>query len=47
MNGLREVHANKLLHLDIKPANIFISMERTGRCCSTSAPRASRSRKRR
>jgi serine/threonine protein kinase len=27
MNGLREVHANKLLHLDIKPANIFISME--------------------
>jgi serine/threonine protein kinase len=27
MNGLREVHANKLLHLDIKPANIFLSME--------------------
>src|SRR6185369_1175613 len=27
MNGLREVHANKLLHLDIKPANIYISME--------------------
>ncbi len=27
MNGLREVHTNKLLHLDIKPANIFISME--------------------
>jgi len=27
MNGLREVHANKLLHLDIKPANIFISMD--------------------
>src|SRR5258707_5046957 len=27
MNGLREVHANKLLHLDIKPANIFIAME--------------------
>jgi serine/threonine protein kinase len=27
MNGLREVHANKLLHLDIKPANIFVSME--------------------
>ena len=27
MNGLREVHARKLLHLDIKPANIFISME--------------------
>jgi serine/threonine protein kinase len=27
MNGLREVHSNKLLHLDIKPANIFISMD--------------------
>jgi len=27
MNGLREVHANKLLHLDIKPANVFITME--------------------
>jgi serine/threonine protein kinase len=27
MNGLREVHARKLLHLDIKPANLFISME--------------------
>jgi len=27
MNGLREVHATKLLHLDIKPANIFIAME--------------------
>src|SRR3954452_1497947 len=27
MNGLREVHSNKLLHLDIKPANVFISME--------------------
>ena len=27
MNGLREVHANKLLHLDIKPANVFIAME--------------------
>lgn len=24
LNGLREVHARKLLHLDIKPANIFI-----------------------
>jgi hypothetical protein len=24
LNGLREVHANKLLHLDIKPANIYI-----------------------
>jgi len=27
LNGLREVHANKLLHLDIKPANVFISMD--------------------
>jgi len=24
MNGLREVHKNKLLHLDLKPANIYI-----------------------
>jgi len=24
MNGLREVHAHRLLHLDIKPANIYI-----------------------
>src|SRR5829696_6784699 len=24
LNGLREVHSNKLLHLDIKPANVFI-----------------------
>jgi serine/threonine protein kinase len=24
LNGLREVHRNKLLHLDIKPANVFI-----------------------
>jgi serine/threonine protein kinase len=27
MNGLREVHANKLLHLDIKPANVFLAMD--------------------
>jgi serine/threonine protein kinase len=27
LNGLRVVHANKLLHLDIKPANIYITME--------------------
>jgi serine/threonine protein kinase len=27
MNGLREVHARKLLHLDIKPANIFLAMD--------------------
>lgn len=24
LNGLREVHANKLLHLDLKPANIYL-----------------------
>jgi eukaryotic-like serine/threonine-protein kinase len=24
MNGLREVHTNRLLHLDIKPANIYL-----------------------
>src|SRR5258708_4962979 len=24
LNGLREVHSNKLLHLDINPANIYI-----------------------
>jgi serine/threonine protein kinase len=27
LNGLREVHAKKLLHLDIKPANIYVTME--------------------
>ena len=27
LNGLREVHAQKLLHLDIKPANIYIRMD--------------------
>lgn len=27
LNGLREVHANKLLHLDIKPANIYIRID--------------------
>jgi hypothetical protein len=27
LNGLREVHAKKLLHLDIKPANIYITMD--------------------
>jgi serine/threonine protein kinase len=27
LNGLREVHAKKLLHLDLKPANIYITME--------------------
>jgi serine/threonine protein kinase len=29
MNGLREVHSNKLLHLDIKPANIYIRNDGT------------------
>lgn len=29
MNGLREVHMNKLLHLDIKPANIYIRNDGT------------------
>ena len=24
MNGLREVHTNKLLHLDLKPANVYL-----------------------
>ena len=27
LNGLREVHAQKLLHLDIKPANIYIRQD--------------------
>ena len=27
LNGLREVHTHKLLHLDIKPANIYVNME--------------------
>ena len=27
MNGLREVHANRLLHLDVKPANIYLRAE--------------------
>jgi serine/threonine protein kinase len=29
LNGLREVHRNKLLHLDIKPANIYIRNDDT------------------
>jgi serine/threonine protein kinase len=29
LNGLREVHRNKLLHLDIKPANIYIRNDGT------------------
>ncbi len=29
LNGLREVHAHKLLHLDIKPANIYVTMDAT------------------
>jgi len=27
LNGLREVHTHKLLHLDIKPSNIYIRMD--------------------
>jgi serine/threonine protein kinase len=27
LNGLREVHAHKLLHLDIKPANIYLRID--------------------
>lgn len=29
MNGLREVHANRLLHLDLKPANVYIRFDGT------------------
>jgi serine/threonine protein kinase len=29
LNGLREVHTQKLLHLDIKPANIYIRLDST------------------
>jgi serine/threonine protein kinase len=29
LNGLREVHTHKLLHLDIKPANIYVTMDAT------------------
>ena len=29
LNGLREVHTNKLLHLDIKPANIYLRNDGT------------------
>ncbi|TSA15418.1 MAG: serine/threonine protein kinase [Betaproteobacteria bacterium] len=29
LNGLREVHTNKLLHLDIKPSNIYIRNDGT------------------
>lgn len=29
LNGLREVHSNKLLHLNIKPANIYIRNDGT------------------
>ena len=27
LNGLREVHAHKLLHLDVKPSNIYIRLD--------------------
>ena len=29
LNGLREVHSNRLLHLDIKPANIYVRNDGT------------------
>ncbi|MGB7298828.1 MAG: serine/threonine-protein kinase [Burkholderiaceae bacterium] len=29
MSGLREVHANRILHLDIKPANIYLRLDGT------------------
>jgi len=29
LNGLREVHSNKLLHLDIKPANVYVRNDGT------------------
>src|SRR5205085_10453693 len=29
MNGLREVHTNKLLHLDIKPGNVYVRNDGT------------------
>src|SRR5213082_3982022 len=29
LNGLREVHTHKLLHLDIKPANVYLRTDGT------------------
>ena len=29
MNGLREVHANRMLHMDLKPANIYLRLDGT------------------
>ncbi|HVL59695.1 MAG TPA: serine/threonine-protein kinase [Burkholderiaceae bacterium] len=29
LNGLREVHANRLLHLDLKPANVYLRVDGT------------------
>ena len=29
LNGLREVHSNKLLHLDLKPSNIYLRVDNT------------------
>jgi serine/threonine protein kinase len=29
LNGLREVHANRLLHLDLKPANVYLRRDGT------------------
>ncbi len=50
-SGLREVHANKLLHLDLKPANIYLRTDGTPllldfgaarQTCNTDAPDARR-----
>jgi serine/threonine protein kinase len=32
LNGLREVHTRKILHLDIKPSNIYIRMDGSPFC---------------
>lgn len=29
MSGLREVHANRILHLDVKPANVYLRLDGT------------------
>ncbi|MCD6042756.1 MAG: putative serine/threonine protein kinase, partial [Burkholderiales bacterium] len=44
LDGLREVHASKLLHLDIKPANVYLRNDGTPRCTRAS-PRQRRSRR--
>ncbi len=39
LNGLREVHSNKLLHLDIKPGNIYVRNDGTPLLIDFSAAR--------